>query len=150
MVCWAIFSLVGLFVQACLSENVKSTHELKLLLQAEVEFARELRNYAELTGSPQLKSYCDKHYPLRHRLFGSGTPSDELPLADEVLSDYISHPINALGVVKRTTIGPLSQGGMLINIINTPVKNRKREDLRLKLVTSLKNVFPSLLSSNTK
>ena len=147
MFCWAILSLVSLFVQACLSENVKSTHELKLLLQTEIEFAQELRSYAELTSSPQLKSYCDKHYPLRHRLFGSG---DELPLTDEVLSDYISHPINALGVVKRTTIGPLSQGGMLINIINTPVKNRKREDLRLKLVTSLKNVFPSLLSSNTK
>ena len=142
MFCWAILSLVSLFVQACLSENVKSTHELKLLLQTEIEFARELRNYAELTSSPQLKSYCDKHYPLRHRLFGSGsgTPSDE------VLSDYISHPINALGVVKRTTIGPLSQGGMLINIINTPVKNRKRKDLRLKLVkvNSLKNVLPLL------
>ena len=150
MFCWAILSLVSLFVQACLSENVKSTHELKLLLQTEIEFARALGNYAELTGSPQLKSYCDKHYPLQHRLFGSGTPSDELPLTDEVLSDYISHPINALGVVKRTTIGPLSQGGMLINIINTPVKNRKREDLRLKLVNTLRNVSPSLLSSNTK
>ena len=131
MFCWAILSLVSLIVQTCLSENVKSTHELKLLLQTEIEFARELRNYAELTGSPQLKSYCDKHYPLRHRLFGSGTPSDE------VLSDYISHPINALGDVKRTAIGPLSQGGMLINILNTPVKNRKHEDLRLKLVNSL-------------
>ena len=138
MFCWAILSLVSLIVQACLSENVKSTHELKLLLQTEIEFARELRNYAELTGSPRLKSYCDKHYPLGHRLFGSGTPSDK------VLSDYISHPINALGVVKRTTIGPLSHGGMLINILNTPVKNRKHEDLRLKLVNSLKNAFPLL------
>ena len=79
---WAISSLVvSLIVHTCLSENVKSTHELKLLLKTEMEFARGLRNYAALTNNPQLKSYCDKHYPLQHRLFG--TPSNELPLQIE-------------------------------------------------------------------
>ena len=121
-----VFLCILLIIATVTSDVENSTYELKLLLKTEVEFARKLREYSGLIHNQKLSEYIKANYPDGHALF------DADQVSDVELEKYVSNPINALSVIKRTGFG-------LVDLVDVMETEGDHETLRKELVDMVSN-----------
>jgi len=116
-------SLGTILVQWCHADVTKSTQELRTILDSEVRFASVLCDYSRNVGDPVLIAHCSHNYPDGHRLF------HRTNISASDLEEYISHPLNALGVMMRTTVGLIPIGDRLHQTSSESKERVRREVL---------------------
>ena len=120
--------LMSLFVQCDdkpMTDIHTSIHSLELLVKDEREILNDLDKYVEALEdhAKQVQEYIDAHY-------SNFDPGDDV-------ETYVSNPLNAFGVVKRTSYDYINT---LLPILN----NQTLVDLHEKLINISSNKIPTI------
>ena len=93
-----------------------STHQLKYLLEKELKFVEDLRLYHEF-----LREEITRVETFLHTTYSEDFKTENF----KNLEEYVSHPINAYGIIKRTNLGNIGNLKLDSNSVCDTVESLK-------------------------